>query len=245
MIVRRRLLVMLLAAAATTPALAVGPSHEVVQERLYSLDGRLDLSVLAGISMNNKLTDQYGLLFRPAYQLTDAWAVELTGGYVLAAEKRQLTSEIRQQIQTDPELASEFADMSTLQWIAQGAVRWSPIYGKLSLFSEVPLHFGAYVSAGGGFVGTSRRSLVDCTGGSVDQSGYYDATCTAETAVQPSVGLGVGLRFFLSDWAALRVELEDFVFPDSYRLNVGTADERRVNDLSTVLMFMAGASFYF
>lgn len=245
MIARSRLIAILLAASAATPALAVGPSKEVVQERLYSFNGRFDVSVLAGVAMNAKLIDQYGLILQPAYHFTDAWALELTGGYVFAAEKRRLTGGIREAIGGNGELTSEFADMGTLEWLAQASIQWSPIYGKLSLASELPLHFGAYLSAGGGFVGTSRRSLVQCSAGTTDANGYYDADCNVEKAARPSVGVGVGLKFYFADWGAVRAEMKDFLFPDQYRLYIGLPEERTVNDFTSVLMFMAGASFYF
>ena len=63
--------------------------------------------------------------------------------------------------------------------------------------------------------------------------------------MKPSLGIGVGLRFYVAHALAIRAELKDYVFPDQYRLGVGTSSERTVNGLTGVLMFMAGASLYF
>ncbi|RMG20338.1 MAG: outer membrane beta-barrel domain-containing protein [Deltaproteobacteria bacterium] len=246
-------LALLFAAAWAGEAAAVGPSSEVVQERLYTFNGRFDLTVLGGISLNNKLHDHYGVALLPAFHFTDAWALELTGGYFLGIEKRRLTNSadafspgIRKNIADNDGLNDEFSGMGTLTWVAEGALRWSPIYGKLSLAAELPLHVGAYVAVGGGFVGVQRVSLVDCTNVvDSDGDGFVEATCTTENSAKPSGMFALGLRFYLSDWLALRAEVRDILFPDRYRLDIGTAEERTVSGIQSVLLFMGGASFYF
>ncbi len=244
-------LVVLLAGWAVE-ATAVGPSDEVVQERLYTFGGRFDLAVLGGISLNNKLHDHYGIALVPAFHFTDAWALEVTGGYFLGVEKRRLTNSaeafspgIRKNV-ADNMLNDEFSGINTITWLAQGAIRWSPVYGKLSLAAELPLHVGAYVALGGGFAGIQRVSLVDCTNvADADGDGYVDATCTTENAAKPSGMFSIGLRFYFSDWLAVRAEVRDILFPDRYRLDIGQAEERTVSGIQSVLMFMGGASFYF
>jgi len=235
MIRRVTLPILVLVALVATPAFAVGPTSEVVQDRLYTFGGKFDVALLAGLSINNKLTDQYAILVQPAYQLTDAWGLQIDGGFVLAQEKTKLTNPIRANVFALG-LHDEFSNMGTMQWIAQGALRWSPIYGKLSLAAELPIHFGAYVSLGGGFVGVHRVSLVDCQGGS---------NCRVDTGAKPSGAVAVGLRFYIARWFALRVELKDILFPDSYKLGVGTSNVRTASGLTGVLLFNAGASFYF
>jgi outer membrane beta-barrel protein len=67
---------------------------------------------------------------------------------------------------------------------------WAPIYGKLSLFGESILHFDTYFSVGGGVFAT-------------------------DAGVNPAINLGIGQRYFLSDWVVARVEVRDYVFMDS------------------------------
>ncbi|MDF1563519.1 MAG: outer membrane beta-barrel domain-containing protein [Deltaproteobacteria bacterium] len=229
-----------------SPALAVGPTDEVVQERLYDQGGRFDLSLLAGMSVNNKLLDQYAIVLEPAYQFTDAWAFQLTGGYVIGVEKTSLTGHIRMSIH-DNNLDDEFADMGALQWLALGSVRWSPVYGKLSISAVMPVHVGAYISAGGGFVGVSRHSLAQCSSvADTDGDGRADQDdCVVSNTSQPAGTFGLGLRFYLADYLAIRGELKGFLFQDKYTLDLDAATPVPISGMTTVLTFFLGTSFYF
>ncbi len=235
-------------ALAQTEREAIGPSREVVQERLYSFDGRFDLSLMGGIAMNPKLIDHYAFLLRPAYHLTDAWSLELVGGYVLARERQSLTNReldaIRISIFQEDD-KSEFADMGQMQWVAMTVVRWSPIYGKLNLAAEVPVHFGAYASVGGGVLGVFRESLADCSSVTPRGDGYVDYECASSHDVKPGVTFALGLRFYLADWLALRAEMNSFMFPDEYRIHLNSPNERLVQGFTNVLMFLGGASVFF
>lgn len=236
-------------ASAQTDREAVGPSREVVQERLYVFDGRFDLSLMGGVAMNPKLIDHYAFLLRPAYHLTDAWSLELVGGFVLAQERQNLTNRAREGIRVtifdSGDEKNEFADMGKMQWVAQAAVRWSPVYGKLNLAAEVPIHFGAYASAGGGVMGIHRESLADCESVVPREDGYVDYSCATDSGVKPGVMLALGLRFYVSDWIAVRTEMSSFMFPDEYQLDLHTAEPRTVRGITNVLMFLGGVSFIF
>lgn len=238
------------AQSAQTDRQAIGPSREVVQERLYSFDGRFDLSLMGGIALNPKLVDHYAFLLRPAYHFTDAWSVEIVGGYVLAQERQNLTNReidgIRSTMFGDDSADNEFADMGQIQWVAQAALRWSPIYGKFNLAAELPVHFGAYTALGGGVMGIFRESLADCQSVSPRGDGYVDYTCRQDGGVKPGGIFALGMRFYLSDWLAVRTEMTSFIFPDQYRLDFNDpAEERTISGTTTVLMFLGGASFFF
>ncbi len=237
-------------AAAQTDREAVGPSREVVQERLYVFDGRFDLSLMGGVAMNPKLINHTAFLFRPAYHITDAWSLELTGGYVLAQERQNLTNRnedsIRVSMAADPTLDNEFADMGQMEWVAHGGIRWSPIYGKLNLAAEIPVHFGAYASVAGGVAGVRRVSLADCSSVTPGDDGFVRYDCHTTEDVKPSLGMAVGLRFYIANWFAVRTELSNFMFPDEYRLNFrNPAEMEEVTGITSLLMFLGGVSFYF
>lgn len=69
---------------------------------------------------------------------------------------------------------------------------WAPLYGKLSLMSESILHFDTYVTAGPGVFGT-------------------------DLGANPAVNVGIGQRYFITDWLVARIELRDYVFVESGR----------------------------
>lgn len=76
------------------------------------------------------------------------------------------------------------------KWHADLDLLWAPLYGKLSLFSEGILHFDTYVTLGPGVFAT-------------------------DAAVNPAVNVGIGQRYFLTDWLVARIELRDYIFLDS------------------------------
>src|SRR6185503_5188415 len=105
--------------------------------------------------------------------------------------------------------------------VAAGA-RWAPIYGKLNLFADLPVHFQAYLGAGGGVAGMERTSVTYCLAPSTtDQAG--NPLCDQpldEKRVSPLAQFGGGLRFFLGQHAALRLEARDYTFPDKFQINI-------------------------
>jgi outer membrane beta-barrel protein len=161
-------------------------------------------------------------------------------------EKKTLTSHIRQSI-FDNNLDDEFADMGALQWLALGALRWSPIYGKLSLSAVLPVHLGGYVALGGGFVGVTRHSLAACSA-VVDSNGDGRADqddCAVTNTARPAGSFALGLNFYVADYLAIRTELRGFLFKDEYTLDLNEATPRPVSGMTTVLTFLGGASFLF
>jgi outer membrane beta-barrel protein len=91
---------------------------------------------------------------------------------------------------------------------------WVPIYGKLSLFDSQIIHFDIYATAGMGvaFAGGRRPPLAT---------------------------VGVGHRFVLNDFMALRFEVRDHLFVDSQLV-----DNVPRSDIQSYVMFLAGVSIF-
>ena len=64
---------------------------------------------------------------------------------------------------------------------------WAPIFGKVSLLGEGIVHFDTYLTAGPGIFGT-------------------------DAGLNPSINIGIGQRYFLTDWLVARIELRDYIF---------------------------------
>ena len=88
---------------------------------------------------------------------------------------------------------------------------WAPLYGKISLFGEGILHFDVYLAAGGGVFQTDEGT-------------------------SPAFNFGIGQRFFLTDWLVARVELRDYIFPDT---------RNGESDLQNLLMVSLSVSAFF
>lgn len=182
----------------------------VVRNRIHHSQGKWEVNPGVGFSLSNQMTEHTNLELGLAYNVWETFALELRGGFALAG-----LSSVAEQAQAqyagggeaaDP-LAEDFPDLWQLQWQALVLPRWQPIYGKLNLVTELPVHFQMYLTAGGGLVGLHRESIIYRQG----------AQFLEEDRQSPAFAAGGGMRFWMSDWAVLKIELLDVAFPDQYR----------------------------
>jgi len=74
--------------------------------------------------------------------------------------------------------------------IYQASLTFSPLYGKLSLFTWSVFNFDIYVLAGAGLVSYNGRTSGSSFAGNV----------------------GLGQRIFLNDWLSAKIEFRDFIY---------------------------------
>lgn len=91
---------------------------------------------------------------------------------------------------------------------------WVPVYGKLSLFNSDIINFDFYLTAGIGAAKAGSR---------------YPLAAT----------VGLGQRFVIGDWIALRIEVRDHVFNDSQQV-YGVPR----SDIQNYLLVFAGVSIF-
>lgn len=266
------LLAVLLATAVVVPEIAYADEvveRVVVRNRKFRSMETFEVNPTFGFSVTNRMTSQTNFQLGLAYNLTEEFALEARGGYALSS----LTSvgdQARTGVMgTNPFLPTttgsfdEFKDLWRLQWQALLMPRWTPIYGKLNLVTELPIHFQAYLTLGGGAVGLNQESVVYCQNGvtGTDASPSRSSSCGAyleETRTTWAISGGGGMRFFIDDWVALRLELFDIAYPDEYRKGIDRKAAEREQPGSTpgqgtvtgagltnVLFFNVGASIVF
>src|SRR5580700_379406 len=138
---------------------AAEPENVVVRNRLYSPAGSVELGVDVGASIIERLISNTNLQAVGAYNFTNEWAIEALVGYAISGHTSiadQVTSEVASKdVNTTPQV-DDFSGLWEIKWNAVVGARWAPIYGKLSLSSEIPVHFQAYLLGGGGAAGLSR-----------------------------------------------------------------------------------------
>lgn len=197
-----------------------------VRNRLFSVEGRFELGANVGFSFLPRLTDHYNLNISAAYNLKEWFALEARGGYAISS-----MSQLARQVQSDYFLnttmmmtrtASEASDTWRLTGHGVLGIRFQPLYGKINLMSEVPVHFQAYLFVGGGVTGLVRDSMVQCP----DRQACYDYLSNdregvnpfvTESKVSPLVSLALGFRFFVFDHHSVKFEVRDWSYLDSYR----------------------------
>ncbi len=202
----------------------------VVRNRLYETGGKVEVGADVGVSVLSRLTDQTNLTAHLGYNLSNSWAVELRAGYGLSRHTG-LANKIAEDFTSNTSIltADDLADLWEMNANGMVGLRWAPIYGKISLMAELPVHFQAYLWLGGGAAQFKRESIVYCTQGS---AGSCDAYLT-ESKVGPVASLALGMRFFATPNHSIKVEVRDYSFPDSYRVDINRAAARSSSDTGT------------
>lgn len=245
------------------------PAEDVVEKiavrnRLYTLSNRLELSGHVSFMILNQLTDHINLNVGVAYNLSDTLAVQLRGGYAISRHTGLARQVSEQLLQRNP--ANEVAvtdDLANLwEMNANGilGVRWQPIYGKLGLLAEIPVHFQWYLWAGGGGGTFTRESVVYCTGAADRANGTCGNGYLRESKVGPIGSAAMGLRFFAYQKGGVTLEVRNYLYPDSYLVEVDRRVAERQGDpnspsttgnpasspgITTLWMFDLGYTFIF
>lgn len=187
-----------------------------VQNRLYSLDGKQDLAAFFAFSIQNQLTEHMGGALVWDYSFTEYIALDImvgggNGGLTSLAKRVRSTAK-------SSGTGADLEDAGGLLAHASIGVRFTSAYGKLSLSSELPLHFHAYAVGGVGGALVDYNGVLACAS---DLVGDTVKKCDgeafrSETSISPAVNLGVGLRFILNQRFTARVEIRDVIFLDRW-----------------------------
>src|SRR5512134_3191683 len=122
---------------------ALGDRVKAVQRKGFLKRGRLEITPLLTLSVNDAFYQKFGGGLRLAYNLEDSFAIAVRGAYFeplrtdnvklgkVAFQGQLLTSQLRGQVMLD------------------GV--WSPIYGKAAVFGDI-VHFDLFLQAGLGLV---------------------------------------------------------------------------------------------
>ncbi len=116
-------------------------------------------------------------------------------------------------------------------------VAWTPIYGKLNLFSEQVAHFDLSVLAGGDWI--SHQEVVSAT------RAAELLTLGQEPGTKSTIGghVGLGVRLFFTEAIAARVEFKDYI----YKVDVPNWQEggKARSDVQNQLFTELGVSVFF
>ncbi len=189
-----------------------------VRNRLFSVEGKWEVGGNVGFSLLSRLTDHYNLNLSGAYNVRDWFALELRGGYAISRH-----TSLADQIQSDffanntISKANDAADLWEMTGNAVIGARFQPIYGKINLMAELPVHFQLYAWVGGGVGFLKRESMVLCASKvSARECGEF----FTENKVSPLVSVALGFRFFVVQGHSVKFEVRDWSYLDSYYIDV-------------------------
>ncbi len=156
---------------------------QVVVDRLYPKASRFELDIFFGVLPNDAFQLYLNPGLRMAWHFNEQWALELGGAYSLGVD-----TGLRRQLEEDDALIQARTRDQVIARFGL-AVVWSPIYGKFAWVNSKVAHFDMYFLFEAGGVYSEGEQTLGLEGG-----------------VWPEVGLGLGMRFFLSRIVSLRFE---------------------------------------
>ncbi len=219
-----------------------------VRNRLFSVEGRWELGANVGFSILSRLTEHYNLNLSVAFNPKDWFGLEVRGGYAISRH-----TSLADQIQTDffanntISKANDAADLWELTAHGVLGARFQPIYGKINLMSELPVHFQFYLWVGGGVGLLKRESMVLCA---QRKSTRECESFQVDNKVSPLVSVALGFRFFIAQQHGIKIEVRDWSYLDSFLVNVdratGTGGTESPNaGITNLVQFDLGYSFIF
>jgi outer membrane beta-barrel protein len=238
----RALLFLALAATAAAPRPAAAQKADAfagkvqpVSGQLYGKRGRLELTPTFDLSLNDAFFSKRMGGVKLGYHLFE-W-LSISGQYALTLGDPSPTGSAV--ICPPNEGCSEAGQESlyqvpgAIESIAGGEVAFTPVYGKLNLFAEKVVHVDMSILLGVDWIGYRRvLSAQEAESGVVPES---------ESAVGGHVGLG--MRIFLAQAFALRLEVKDYIYSVDVP-NVVT-DGGSSKDLQNQLVAELGVSVFF
>jgi outer membrane beta-barrel protein len=166
----------------------------VVPRKAFLKGGRLELAPFSSVSLNDVLIRHYAVGGDLNFYLSDVFSIGIEGQYFIKerSEREALVGLQYNRIPT----------MNRYKYAAAFNFGYVPGYGKFTLFNKYIMHWDMFINAG---VGAIWSEIIPRVVG--DQ--------TFQTiSLAPDVG--VGARFFLSDWLTVSFGFRDYIFNDKF-----------------------------
>lgn len=190
--------------------------------------GRGEVAVMFSNSIIDRYTSQAGLAVDFNLHFSETFGVAFTGALlhgsltsIVAGENGVLGEKVKtRQQESDPQggdLTPRLPDFHQVTSYATAALLWSPLYGKVSIVSEIDLSLQLYAFFGLGINGLRKPDVQRSNnrrGYVVRNADFGDDGFFTDLRAHASVGAGV--RVFLLDWLSLRVEFRTLSFIEEF-----------------------------
>jgi outer membrane beta-barrel protein len=227
------------AARAASKADAFEGKIAPISGQLYPKAGRWELTPTFNLSFNDAFYSKYMGGLKVGYHFTEF----LSAGATFAMGT---TSPTGSAVVCPANQGCHPADQTEL-WQVPGAIRmmagaevaWAPVYGKLNLAGEQVLHFDLAILAGPDVIWRDEV-LSSADAAALDLAGGKPATTT-------SFGghLGLGVRFYLSRFMALRLDVKDYIYSVKIPNWIEGGSTQPHSALQNQIFFELGLSFFF
>jgi outer membrane beta-barrel protein len=189
------------AAAQSSKADAFAGKIPPVSGQLYQKAGRFELTATGNLSLNDAFFSKYFGGAKVAYHFTEQLAAGLhgAGGFTSVTNSAQVCSPTKGCVEADAVQLRQVP--GRIRYIVGAEAAWSPVYGKLNVLSEQVAHFDLSILAGPDLVAH-------------DEVLAKDVAALRAPATQTAFGghVGLGLRVFLTESVAARLEIKDYIY---------------------------------
>ncbi len=191
---------------------------KVVQKRTVGKARRFEVSPFLAYLPNDDFVRGYYPGTHIAFHFNEGVALEGTAALGLHTNK-QLLSQVRK-------MGVQPAVLDRGQFVGSAGFNWAPIYGKLAYLERSIMTYDLFLTTGFGITTTELEVTTS--------SGTTAVLTEKRNASFQGYYIGIGQRYYLRNWGALRVELRNY----SYTQRVDANFNNRNN-----LLLSAGWSF--
>lgn len=192
-----------------------GYEIRVIRPKFMTKRGRLELGGQGIMVMNQSFIYTFLVSGILDYHFTETFALELAGAYGESVEKEDKKI-----------LESDFSIKTSIlrtQYMFNGGLIWTPIYGKTQLPSGDLVYFDSFLSFQAGMTGihyTYEQCITPPS--TADAAIESPPKPSPRTVSYPTFSLGFGQKYFLDESTALRWDVRDYFL--SYKQSDGNCD---------------------
>ena len=125
----------------------------VIQKKYLEKSGRFEMWAAGSLALNSQFYDFLGLNIALTYHLNETWGLEFEGLILTDLQKNVTTN-----LEEDQNIVTRSIVVPSNYFGAH--IRWSPIYGKMSLREKTINPFEVYFTFGGGVSGIDDGQTV-------------------------------------------------------------------------------------
>jgi outer membrane beta-barrel protein len=210
-----------------------------ISGQLYTKEGRFEVTPSFDLSFNDAFLRKYFGGVKVGYHFTEFLSVggtfamgttAATGSAVVCPPNQGCHPASQEQLWQVP---------GAIRMMAGAEVAWAPVYGKLNLAAEQVLHFDLAVMAGADYI-THDEVLSRDAAEALSAAGGKPATTG-------TIGghVGLGLRFYLNRFLAIRLDVKDYIYAVEVPNWIEGSGNQPRTDVQNQLFLELGLSFFF
>ena len=190
-----------------------------VRHRYELREGRFELGPSFGFSLDRAMRHTFSIGAKLEYHFSDAFSIGADVGYGIGFDTG-LASELEDSYQAE-NIAGD--DIGTRKWNKltkrmsdikmQGDVRfvWTPIYGRIAVFSKMFVLYDMYAFGGVALAYTANKG----SDGNNEWDPTTDEVDKANEGFRAGVAMGLGMRIYFNHWVSMGIEVKDLMFMDN------------------------------